>query len=146
MTTNPNHKRVWKLGPCGGTFATRAEFADGHECTTAHPRWQPTTTTRRLAVDAAGFVWWHNPDDTWSMARTNPDNTPIPHPITYYRATAPQPSDHARWQKQIAEALRGWPVGEPCQFVSEEEADELANFLLPVLDRLTNEYVAQAFD
>lgn len=39
---------------------------------------------RKLAVDADGYVWWVNSDDTWSMVRTNPDNSPIPHPVTYY--------------------------------------------------------------
>lgn len=38
----------------------------------------------RLAVDANGFVWWAHEDGSWSMARTNPDNKPVPQPVTYY--------------------------------------------------------------
>lgn len=37
----------------------------------------------RLAVDANGYVWRVH-GDHWSMARTNPDNSPVPHPVTYY--------------------------------------------------------------
>lgn len=43
--------------------------------------------SERLAVDADGFVWWHHADGTWSMARTNPDNSPIPQPVTYFVPT-----------------------------------------------------------
>lgn len=39
---------------------------------------------RRLAVDAAGYGWWWNDDGSWSMIRTNPDNSPIPRPVTFY--------------------------------------------------------------
>lgn len=37
----------------------------------------------RLAVDADGYVW-RVYGDHWSMARTNPDNSRVPHPVTYY--------------------------------------------------------------
>lgn len=36
-----------------------------------------------LAVDAKGFVW-RCYDEHWSMAPSNPDNSPVPEPITYY--------------------------------------------------------------
>lgn len=39
----------------------------------------------RLAVDANGFVWrvWDD-EPHWSMAPTNPDNEPIPQPVTWF--------------------------------------------------------------
>lgn len=37
----------------------------------------------RLAVDAEGYCWRVWPD-SWSMARINPDNSPIPEPVTFY--------------------------------------------------------------
>lgn len=40
-------------------------------------------TNDRLAVDAEGYVW-RVYGDHWSMARTNPDNSPVPQPVTYY--------------------------------------------------------------
>lgn len=40
--------------------------------------------TRSLAVDADGYVWRINEDGSHSMARTNPDNSTTPLPLTYY--------------------------------------------------------------
>ena len=40
-----------------------------------------------LAVDAHGYVWrvYENENgELWSMAPANADNSPIPHPVTYY--------------------------------------------------------------
>lgn len=37
----------------------------------------------RLAVDANGYVWWVY-GDAFAMVSTNPDNSPIPFPVTYY--------------------------------------------------------------
>ncbi len=37
----------------------------------------------RLAVDAKGYVW-RVFEDAWSMAPSNPDNSPIPEPVRYY--------------------------------------------------------------
>jgi hypothetical protein len=42
-----------------------------------------TKTRHKLAVDAKGYVW-RAYADSWSMAPTNPDNSPIPEPVTYY--------------------------------------------------------------
>lgn len=36
-----------------------------------------------LAVDAGGYVW-RVYEGAWSMAPSNPDNSPIPQPVTYY--------------------------------------------------------------
>lgn len=41
-----------------------------------------------LAVDAHGYVW-RVYRDGWSMAPQNPDNNPVPQPVTYYYALAP---------------------------------------------------------
>lgn len=39
----------------------------------------------RIAVDGKGYVWRaYTNEDFWSMAPTNPDNSPIPQPVTYY--------------------------------------------------------------
>lgn len=51
-------------------------------------RWKPGGGDR-LAVDAEGYVWWHLEEGHWSMARTNPDNSPIPQPVTYYEPRSP---------------------------------------------------------
>jgi YD repeat-containing protein len=45
---------------------------------------QRTTPPPRLAVDAKGYVWRVYDDGHWSMAPSNPDNSPVPEPITYY--------------------------------------------------------------
>jgi hypothetical protein len=45
---------------------------------------QRTTPPPRLAVDAKGYVWRVYNDGHWSMAPSNPDNSPVPEPITYY--------------------------------------------------------------
>lgn len=39
----------------------------------------------RIAVDAKGYGWrvW-NGSDYWSMVPTNPDNSPIPQPVTWF--------------------------------------------------------------
>lgn len=39
---------------------------------------------RVLVVDACDCVWWLNEDGTYSMVRINPDNSPIPFPVTVY--------------------------------------------------------------
>lgn len=38
----------------------------------------------RIAIDANGFGWRVWDDGTWSMVPTNPDNSPIPQPVTFY--------------------------------------------------------------
>lgn len=45
----------------------------------------------RLAIDADGYVWRVYNDGRWSMARINPDNSPIPQPVTYYEPAPPLP-------------------------------------------------------
>lgn len=39
-----------------------------------------------LAIDAKGY-WWRcwGEDPMWSMVPTNPDNSPIPKPVKFYR-------------------------------------------------------------
>jgi hypothetical protein len=37
----------------------------------------------RLAVDANGYVW-RVYDEFWSMCPVNPDNSPVPEPVTFY--------------------------------------------------------------
>lgn len=52
-----------------------------------------TKLPHRIAVDAKGYVWraYRDPfyDDQlyWSMAPVNPDNSPVPHPVTFYEPT-----------------------------------------------------------
>lgn len=42
-------------------------------------------TPHRIGVDAKGYVWRaYTDEEFWSMAPTNPDNSPIPQPVTYY--------------------------------------------------------------
>ena len=41
-------------------------------------------TPPMLAVDAAGYCWRVFEDGTWSTCPTNPDNSPIPMPVTFY--------------------------------------------------------------
>lgn len=50
---------------------------------------QRTDPPPRLAVDGRGFVWRVYNDGHWSMAPSNPDNSPIPEPITYYEEIEP---------------------------------------------------------
>lgn len=46
---------------------------------------QPFAMPDRIAVDAKGYGWrvW-NDEDGWSMVPTNPDNSPIPQPVTWF--------------------------------------------------------------
>jgi len=37
-----------------------------------------------VAEDADGYWWRVFDDGTWSMCPTNPDNSPIPQPVTFY--------------------------------------------------------------
>jgi len=39
-----------------------------------------------VAIDANGY-WWRvfGEDPAWSMVPTNPDNSPIPEPVKFYR-------------------------------------------------------------
>lgn len=43
----------------------------------------------RLCVDAEGFVWWKFPDGFFTMARINPDDGPIPQPLTFFEPGSP---------------------------------------------------------
>jgi hypothetical protein len=48
----------------------------------------------RLAVDADGYCWRVFKDGSkglWSMARINPDNSPIPEPVTFYARSDVRP-------------------------------------------------------
>lgn len=47
-----------------------------------------STDNRPIAVDADGYVWRINEDGSHSMARTNPDNSPTPKPLTVYAPAA----------------------------------------------------------
>jgi len=38
-----------------------------------------------VAIDADGYWWRVYEGEFWSMVPTNPDNTPIPVPVTLYR-------------------------------------------------------------
>jgi hypothetical protein len=47
-----------------------------------------------VAIDANGYwwrVWGENP--MWSMAPVNPDNSPIPQPVKFYRLVEFSPGD-----------------------------------------------------
>jgi hypothetical protein len=53
---------------------------------------RPLTKPDAIAIDANGNGWrvWDG-FDGWSMVPTNPDNSEIPQPLTWYRRTeAPQ--------------------------------------------------------
>lgn len=53
----------------------------------------PFAVPDRIAIDANGYGWrvWDN-EEYWSMVPTNPDNGPIPQPVTWF-VTAAQFSD-----------------------------------------------------
>lgn len=63
---------------------------------------QPQPLPPCLAVDANGFVWRVYPEG-WSMAPNNPDNEPIPGPITYY--VPEDPDSKVRWEPDDGERL-----------------------------------------
>ena len=59
-------------------------------------------TPHTIAVDAKGYVWRaYRDEEFWSMAPVNPDNSPIPSPLTHYvpvegvPARAPHPVSRA---------------------------------------------------
>lgn len=64
----------------------------------------------RLAVDANGYVWRIFADGTWSMAPNNPDNEPVPEPITFYDAAPPD--NHVAISR--LGCCAGWP--KPCSY------------------------------
>lgn len=66
---------------------TRNERSTGNERAAV----DELTLHARLAVDAEGFVWWSYEDGSWSMVRVNPDNEPIPQPVTFYEPVQRQP-------------------------------------------------------
>lgn len=42
-------------------------------------------TPHKICVDGKGYVWRaYTDEDYWSMAPVNPDNSPVPHPRTFY--------------------------------------------------------------
>lgn len=45
----------------------------------------PNAVPDRIAIDAHGYGWrvWDD-KDYWSMVPTNPDNSPIPQPVTWF--------------------------------------------------------------
>lgn len=45
----------------------------------------PFALPDRIAIDAKGYGWrqWDD-EEMWSMVPTNPDNSPIPQPITWF--------------------------------------------------------------
>lgn len=57
----------------------------------------------RIAVDGKGYVWRAYEDDEWSMAPVNPDNSPIPEPITYYISEKEHQADLVRRLKKLSE-------------------------------------------
>lgn len=76
----------------------------------------------RLAVDANGYCWRVYPEH-WSMARTNPDNEPIPEPITYY-----EPVGSVDW-KATARQYHDWLYAIWMAFLADEETHELQTVL-----------------
>jgi hypothetical protein len=50
-----------------------------------------------VVIDANGF-WWRTwaEDPMWSMVPTNPDNSPIPQPVKYYRLVEVAPGVQSR--------------------------------------------------
>lgn len=46
----------------------------------------------RIAIDAKGYGWrvW-NDETFWSMVPTNPDNSPIPEPVTWFIPAPTEP-------------------------------------------------------
>lgn len=46
----------------------------------------PNAVPDRIAIDAKGYGWrvWDDQPDMWSMVPQNPDNSPIPKPLTWF--------------------------------------------------------------
>ncbi len=46
----------------------------------------PNAVPDRIAIDAKGYGWrqWDEHPDMWSMVPQNPDNSPIPKPLTWF--------------------------------------------------------------
>lgn len=67
----------------------------------------PKAVPDRIAIDANGFGWrvW-NDAEHWSMVPTNPDNSPIPQPVTWFvnAATRPLAEIERRLQERLSMA------------------------------------------
>lgn len=65
----------------------------------------PAAVPDRIAIDAEGFGWrvWDDADH-WSMVPTNPDNEPIPHPVTWFVNASTRPM--AEIERRLQERLR----------------------------------------
>lgn len=46
----------------------------------------PNAVPDRIAIDAKGYGWrvWDEHPEMWSMVPQNPDNSPIPEPLTWF--------------------------------------------------------------
>lgn len=62
----------------------------------------------RLAIDANGFGWRVYADH-WSMVPTNPDNSPVPQPVTYYvpEDAVPRMKRRRLWRIRLANVISG---------------------------------------
>lgn len=53
---------------------------------TEAPDLGPNAVPNRIAIDRFGYGWrvWDEHPEMWSMVPQNPDNTPIPRPVTWF--------------------------------------------------------------
>lgn len=83
-----------ELGWDGATTALERAGTTASQSSSVVPR-APTGATPgfdmkppRIAVDGLGYYWRVYPTH-WSMCPVNPDNNPIPEPVTYYERIEP---------------------------------------------------------
>lgn len=85
----------------------------------------------RIAVDAKGYGWrvWDG-SDFWSMVPTNPDNSPIPKPVTWF---VPVPSKEEAELDAVATALGTNGFDRLMELVGEDNRPEAISALTGIL-------------
>jgi hypothetical protein len=74
----------------------------------------PNAVPDRIAIDAHGYGWrvWDD-QEMWSMVPTNPDNEPVPEPLTWFVKADKFEADAAYVAQIAAEAYeRGFAEGQ----------------------------------
>ena len=87
----------------------------------------PNAVPDRIAIDAHGYGWrvWDD-KDYWSMVPTNPDNSPIPQPVTWFVVADLLPAEKMALTIASAQVRRGDAV-----------PPNTATMLVMALERLT---------
>lgn len=91
----------------------------------------PFALPDRIAIDAKGYGWrqWDD-EEMWSMVPTNPDNSPIPQPVTWFVLV---PSKHEADLDAVATALGTNGFDRLMELVGEDNRPEATSCLTGIV-------------